>query len=127
MPIIPLKRTKRKGDPAAELAWQIEQGLGITPEREFRFDPVRKWRFDLAIRISDTTGTVHRIAIEIEGGFFLPAGGRHTRGAGARGDCEKYNEAVLSDPPWRILRVLPEWVPSGVAFSLVERAVKNVR
>ncbi len=130
MPIIPLKRTKRKSDPAAELAWQIEHGLGLLVQREFRFHPTRKWRFDLALecpRDDCTTWRFAPLAIEIEGGFFLKDGGRHTRGAGARGDCEKYNEAVLCEPPWRILRVLPEWVPSGVAFSLVERAVKRTK
>jgi hypothetical protein len=103
------------------LAWQIEQGLGLQTAREVKFHPTRKWRFDLVVEYRDAADP--KIAVEIEGGFFLQGGGRHTRGAGARSDLEKYNEAVLLG--WRVLRVLPEWVPNGVAFTLVERAVKG--
>ncbi len=119
MPIVITKRGTRRGDPAGDLAFQITKGLGIyTVERELKFHPDRKWKFDLAL-------SYYHVAIEIEGGFFLKGGGRHTRGAGARSDMEKYNEAVLLG--WRILRVLPEWVKSGVAFRLVERAVKGTK
>lgn|SRR5678816_252263 len=119
MPIIPAKRTKRKSDPAAALTWQIEQGLQLVVQREWVFHPTRKWRWDIAI-LSES------LAIEIDGGLFLPGGGgRHSRGAGARNDAEKTCEGVILG--WRILRVLPEWVASGVAFSLVERAVKSTK
>jgi hypothetical protein len=126
-PIVPSKRTLRRGDPAATLAFQITQGIGATVVREFRFHPTRRWRFDLAIERLVTPdferSRLVKLAIEIEGGLFVTAGGRHNRGAGMRADMEKYNEAVLLG--WRILRVLPEWVQSGKAFTLVERAVKG--
>lgn len=116
-PIVITQRPRvRPGDPAADLAWQLWNGLELVMTREFPFHPTRKWRFDLA-------AIGPKLAIEIEGGFFLKDGGRHTRGAGARSDCEKYNEAVLLG--WRVLRVLPEWVQSGQAFSLVARAVNG--
>lgn len=67
------------------------------PEREYRFDPKRRWRFDFAY-------PKEKIAIEIEGGIF--SGGRHTRGKGFIGDCEKYNAAVLQG--WKILRYTAE-------------------
>jgi len=62
-------------------------------EREYKFHPVRKWRFDFA----DPHG---KVAVEIEGGAF--SGGRHTRGAGFIADCEKYNAAILMG--WRVFR-----------------------
>ena len=117
MPIIPSARSRRKDlHPADTLRWQIEAGLGLHVDSEFRFHEQRRWRVDLFIPAS-------KLGIEIEGGFFLPRGGRHNRGAGARADCEKYCELAIAG--YRLLRVLPEWVASGKAFSLVERAVKG--
>lgn len=67
---------------------------GYKFEREFKFHPVRKWRFDFAF-------PNQKVAIEFEGGVFLPKA-RHTSMAGYSGDVEKYREAVLLG--WRILR-----------------------
>lgn len=62
-------------------------GWDIT--REYRFHPVRKWRFDIAFPSV-------RLAIEIDGR------GKHQTVAGVRNDCEKQNEAVRLG--WRIMR-----------------------
>lgn len=64
------------------------------PEREYRFDPVRRWRFDFAW--PDV-----RVALEVEGGVY--SHGRHTRGSGFTRDVEKYNMAVMLG--WAVLRV----------------------
>jgi very-short-patch-repair endonuclease len=64
---------------------------------EFRFHPVRRWRFDYAHLKA-------RIAIEVEGGAFSK--GRHTRGTGFIKDMEKYNTAVIMG--WRVLRYTPQ-------------------
>lgn len=61
---------------------------------EHKFHPSRKWKFDFAHPPTKT-------AIEIEGGIWT--GGRHTRGKGFEGDCEKYNEATLLG--WRVFRL----------------------
>ncbi|HUU23465.1 MAG TPA: DUF559 domain-containing protein [Phycisphaerae bacterium] len=63
------------------------------PTRQHRFAPPRRWRFDFA-------WPAQKVAVEIEGGTFVR--GRHTRGAGFQGDCEKYNAAVSLG--WRVLR-----------------------
>lgn len=63
------------------------------PKREYRFHPVRKWKFDFAY-------PERMVAVEAEGGVF--SGGRHTRGMGFVNDCEKYNMAVLMG--WKVLR-----------------------
>lgn len=63
------------------------------PEREFRFNPNRRWRFDFAY-------PENKIAIEAEGGIW--SGGRHTRGSGFIKDCQKYNSAVILG--WKVLR-----------------------
>lgn len=65
-------------------------------EKEWRFHPERKWRFDYA-------WPDKKIAVEVEGGVW--SGGRHTRGAGFIKDMEKYNTATVMG--WKILRCQP--------------------
>lgn len=76
-----------------EVFAQMLDKMGIVYEREYRFHPVRRWRFDFAI-------PEEKIAIEIEGGVWTR--GRHTRGAGYTADLEKYNTATVMG--WRVLR-----------------------
>lgn len=78
------------------------------PEKEFRFHPQRKWRFDYAFPHV-------KLAIEVEGGVYTQ--GRHTRIAGFKGDIEKYNEATRYG--WRLLRVQPERLCNYEFITLV--------
>ena len=64
---------------------------GATPE--FKFHPVRKWRFDFALPSLMK-------AFEFEGGVFTQ--GRHSRGVGLSADCDKYNEAQRMG--WKVYR-----------------------
>lgn len=75
---------------------------------EYRFHPVRRWRFDWALPDS-------KIAFEFEGGAFT--GGRHTRGAGFSADCEKSNIAQLMG--WRVFRFTAAHV-KGHAKEILE-------
>jgi len=63
-------------------------------EREVKFHPTRRWRFDFANHDI-------MLAIEIEGGVWSQ--GRHTRGSGYIEDCLKYNEATMAG--WKVLRL----------------------
>ena len=76
------------------LLWRVAQGPPL--EREVRFHTSRRWRADFAHLAT-------RTLIEIEGGIFLPGGGRHSRGAGYAKDAEKYLEAVLAG--WTVIRL----------------------
>lgn len=96
----------------ALLAWQCEQGLGKPPVRQYRFHPTRQWRFDLA-------WPEERLAVEVDGGVW--SNGRHVRGAGYISDCEKCAEAAILG--WRVIRVPTQWVQSGVAVEMIERAL----
>ena len=78
--------------------------LGIYTETEYRFDPDRRWRFDLAI-------PQHKIGIEYEGGIWSQ--GRHTQGKGFARDIEKYNTAILKHG-WTVIR-----------YTVVQTHVKN--
>ena len=67
--------------------------------KEYKFHPVRKWRFDLA-------WPELKIAIEIEGVVYHGAGGRHQRAKGYIEDIKKYRQAALMG--WMLLRYAPE-------------------
>ena len=69
------------------------KSMGLDPVQEYRFHPVRRWRFDFAF-------PEHKVAVEIEGGTFAKS--RHTTGTGYEKDCEKYNSAILNG--WRVFR-----------------------
>lgn len=83
-----------------------------TPEREYRFAPPRRWRFDFAF-------VPQMVAVEVEGGRWV--GGRHTSPVGFQKDCEKYAEAAARG--WRVVRVTPEMVRDGTALGYIERAL----
>ena len=86
------------------LLWRAA-GRGIPLEREHRFDPERRWRFDFAHPAS-------RVAVEVEGGTWVR--GRHTRPQGFRADCEKYNRAAAEG--WAVFRLTGELL----SFAAVE-------
>ena len=88
--------------------WRVAQGP--TLERELVFHPTRKWRADFAHLES-------RTLIEIEGGIFMRAGGRHTRGSGYAKDAEKYLEAVLAG--WRVIRLTERQLEIGPIERIV--------
>lgn len=84
------------------------------PVREFKFHQTRKWRFDFAY-------PEIRLAVEVEGGIW--SGGRHTRGAGFEGDCEKYNEAAVDG--WRVVRLTPKMVADLRGVNCIKRILGN--
>jgi very-short-patch-repair endonuclease len=85
-----------------------------TPEREHRFHPIRKWRFDFA-------WPAHKFAVEVEGGGWT--NGRHTRGSGFESDLEKYQAAMLLG--WTVYRCSPGMVKSGDAVGVIERMLQS--
>ena len=91
---------------------EIEQNNLPKPEREYRFHPKRKWRFDFA-------WPEIKAAVEVEGGIWIT--GRHNRGQGFIDDCEKYNEAALLG--WTVLRFPGDWVADGQAIKYLERLI----
>ena len=98
------------------LAMQMRMVLLPAPDREFRFAPPRKWRFDFA-------WPTCKLAVEVEGG--VGNGGRHTRLAGFEEDCEKYNAAALDG--WTVLRFTTRQVMKGQALAVIlnRQAGKN--
>lgn len=78
-------------------------------QREYRFAPPRRWRFDFA-------HVEMRIAVEIEGGIWV--NGRHSRGKGMQADMDKYNTATVMG--WRVLRFSTGQVESGEAIATIK-------
>ena len=97
-----------------EFAIQIKAIGLLEPETEYRFHPVRRFRFDFA-------WPGQKIAVEIDGGTF--SGGRHTRGIGYRNDCIKYNLASCSG--WVVLRGDRQMVRDGSLLASLEQIIKN--
>ena len=85
----------------------------LEPEREYRFHPERKWRFDFAFPAA-------KVAVECEGGVFVQ--GRHNRGASMLADMEKYNAAA--ELGWAVLRYGKQHIWGGAALAQVERVLK---
>ncbi len=75
-----------------EALWSHLGGPRLAPE--YRFHPVRRWRFDYAL-------PALQVAIELEGGIY--AAGRHVRPLGFMRDAEKYNQAAAAG--WLLFRL----------------------
>lgn len=89
--------------------------LRVECVKEFKFHPVRKWRFDYAI-------PEHKIALEVEGGVWT--GGRHTSSVGFMKDMEKYNTATLMG--WRVFRTTPDELYRLKTLNLFKTAISGV-
>jgi len=89
-----------------ELALQLK-AAGIEFEREVKFHPKRKWRFDFVLGDG--------LAVEVEGGLYVQ--GRHSRGAGMEKDLEKYQEAMKLG--WNVYRVSPRMIKQGAALETI--------
>ena len=111
------KKTQRRANlpkitPKDMFSIWVEKELGIPCEKEHKFHPVRKWRFDYAI-------PDYKIALEVEGGVWT--GGRHTSPKGFLGDIEKYNTATLMG--WIVLRTTPDELMTAKTMDILKSAV----
>jgi very-short-patch-repair endonuclease len=101
-----------RGEEAFALHCRFEN---LEPEREFRFCPTRRFRFDFAF-------PKQKLAVEIEGGIWTA--GRHTRGSGYAHDLDKYNAAARLG--WTVLRYTTQMVESGQAINEVLEVLREV-
>lgn len=89
-----------------EALWRQVGGQELVHEHRFCLE--RRWRADYAHLPTQTL-------IELEGGTWT--NGRHTRGGGYAGDCEKYNTATMAG--WRVLRLTTDMVTLEYIETLV--------
>ncbi len=99
-----------------KLAQHIKAWGLPTPEREYRFDPVRLWRIDFA-------WPAFKLAVEVEG--LTHAGGRHQRIAGYERDEEKHNALQLAG--WTLLRFSGRAIRSAFAIRAIQAALEQAR
>lgn len=94
--------------------WRLLAPGDIMPVAEYRFHPVRKWRFDWAF-------PALRIAVEVDGGAWVANGGRHAQDP----DREKLNAAASLR--WLVFRFSPAMLkkdPAG-CVELVQMALRD--
>lgn len=96
----------------ADLLTQIRAAGLPEPETEYAFHPTRKWRWDFS-------WLVCKVAVEVQGGAWIC--GRHHRPRGYHDDAIKSAEAQLDG--WLVLAITPEMIRSGLALSLIQRAL----
>ena len=85
---------------------------GIEYVAEYKFHPVRRWRFDIAI-------PAHKLAIEVQGGIYIH--GRHTRGNALEDEYAKINTAVAMG--WRVLFATTRLISSGAIVDFVKTII----
>ena len=83
-------------------------------QREYRFDPDRKFRADWCL-------SELRILVEYEGGVFQQ-GKSHSNGVDYTDDCEKY--AIANILGYIVIRVTAPMVRNGLVFTLIQRAIE---
>jgi hypothetical protein len=88
-----------------------ELGFRYAWEREALVFPGRAWRFDYAVPSK-------MLALEIEGGTYVPGGGRHQRRRGFQEDIHKYAMAVAQG--WAVFRFTPQDIRDGTALEFLE-------
>jgi very-short-patch-repair endonuclease len=89
------------------LLWSTIKGPELV--EEYRFHPVRKWRYDFA-HISS------KVAVELQGGIW--SGGRHGRGYGIVGDYEKMNESQFCG--WTVIQLSSKQITMENAEKILE-------
>lgn len=118
----------------------IEDNNFPCPEKQHKFHPDRRWRFDFAY-------PGFMVAIEIEGGMYsqrvichncktpvmkrlkngalVPvfSGGRHLTAKGFAGDRVKYNTATQMG--WEVYSLTSDMLKNGYAIELLEEIIKR--
>lgn len=85
--------------------WCERNALPI-PTAEYRFHPIRKWRFDFCWQRES-------VALEVQGGLF--SAGRHTRGAALLQEHEKLNMAA--EMGYRIVFTTPQTLKNSATLA----------
>lgn len=94
-------------------AYLVYGGFGPV-ETEYKFHPVRRWRFDFFL-------PDHNIAVEYEGIMNAAGNVGHASISGIMRDVEKYNEATAMGI--RVFRAHAKNIHDGTIFTLLDRVM----
>ena len=95
------------------LNFQMKKIYKLDFEREYRFHPVRRWRFDFAF-------PEIKLAVEVQGITYFGGRentGRHHTAKGIEADLEKYDEAMRFG--WDVYCCSQKMVESGRAIETI--------
>ena len=109
---------KFDGQPVDMTPWFTAYGFP-KPEREVRFHPTRRWRWDYALM-------ERKIAIEVNGDIWAyrtkgRIGGH--QGRGQLRDFEKMNQGQILG--WMVLQFTPDQFKTGEAAIVIGEALKS--
>lgn len=95
--------------------WELEmqaqcRRVGLVFKTQYYFCPDRNYTADLAFERE-------KLIVEVDGGAMMKHGGAHS-GKNKEKDCIRDAKAILLG--WRVLRVTPGMVESGLALQYVE-------
>ena len=85
---------------------------GVEVVKEYKFHPVRKWRFDYAF-------TEYMVEVEVDGGVWT--GGRHINPSGYINDMEKLNTAASMG--WLVLRITTDDRFASKTYDLIKQTL----
>jgi len=85
------------------------------PEYEYKFHPVRKWKFDIC-------WPLQMVAVEVDGGIWIRGG--HNRGAQMKKDWEKRNTATSMG--WRVLLCEPRDLCTEEMVGWIKLTIQTV-
>lgn len=114
------KRGKVKDDKTGFLIiWRAYRPHAPMPETEYRFHTKRRWRFDYA-------WPEKRVAVEIDGGFYMtgynPKTGGYTPIGGHTKDTDREKQNMAVEMGWRVLHYSPQMLradPVGVCDQIM--------
>jgi hypothetical protein len=86
------------------------------PQQEFRFHPMRRYKFDFA-------WPDEQVAIEVQGGTWTR--GKHGRGSGLAKDREKLNLAAACG--WLVLQFTPQELAEGRFTDILQDTLARAR
>lgn len=95
----------------------IGDKYGLKVVSEFRFHPIRKWRFDYFIAIHHTG-----IAIEVDGGIWIK--GRHVSPQGFLKDMEKFNYAASMG--YYVFKFTPSDKKNNLHLNLIKELIEKL-
>jgi len=114
------KKPKVPAYPCRDVYSKVMQArFGVVCWAEWPFHPKRRWRFDYAF-------PDYKVAVEIDGGLFVPAGrhsGRHSGGIGQKRDMEKMNAAA--ELGWLVLHYTPDERLDGSTLLQIFRTIQQ--
>ena len=83
-------------------------------EREYKFHPTRKWRWDFA-------WPADKVAVECQGGTWTK--GAHSSGSGLERDYEKINAGQLMG--WRVFQASRKMIESGEVIDILKIVLRK--